>query len=202
LPAVAAGAAGHPQRLAWSPAEQENQLEVVRDFADAADAPAGEAVLLQGQQGRGGVPPAPELHPAVQELGGGSGVNRGALAAAAGPRARPAVPLPYHAAAQHQQKVQEEDDFPLQAHVLPTHVLRGKGKSAGPRASPAPSCAGSPTAQGTRCRGAAPWVLLEQGHPCPIPPAASTHATTDPLPSRRRSEPTRPRQRWAVAGAR
>lgn len=71
LPVLGGCLTPRPPQLTWCPAEQENQLEVVRDPADAADAPACEAVLLQGQQGSGGVPAAPELHPAVQELGAG-----------------------------------------------------------------------------------------------------------------------------------
>lgn len=109
------------------------------------------------------------------------------------------VPLAYRAAAEHQQQVQEEDNFPLQAHVLPTYVLRGIGKSLEPRASSAPSGSfhrgrtepchkphgvGTATSGALPELGAVPVPLLEQGHSCPIPPAASAHAPqTRCLPS-------------------
>lgn len=115
------------------------------------------------------------------------------------------VPLAYRAAAEHQQQVQEEDNFPLQAHVLPTYVLRGIGKSAEPQASSAPSGSfhrgrtepchkphgvGTATSGALPELGAAPVPLLEQGRSCPIPPAASAHAPqTGCLPVAFRAQP-------------
>lgn len=125
-PLRGAGPVGHPQLcLTWCPAEQENQLEVAGDLGDAADAPAPKAVLLQGQQRGCAVLLAPELHPVVEELG--------SRRTSAGPAwllccAHPLLaPWTHRAAAEHQQQVQEEDDLPLQANVLPTGVLRGDG---------------------------------------------------------------------------
>lgn len=90
-----AGEGEDAEQESWCPADQENQLEAARNFAHALDVPAGEAVILHVQQPHLIVPPAPALHPAVEE----------------------------RAAAEHQQQVHEEEDFHLQASVLPAHVL-------------------------------------------------------------------------------